>query len=62
MGYSTISIREVTRQIEQNKVFLPALQRKFVWKKEQIERLFDSIMRGYPIGAWWCFKKYADIK
>lgn len=33
MGYSTISIREVTRQIEQNKVFLPALQRKFVWKK-----------------------------
>ncbi|NSN61952.1 DUF262 domain-containing protein, partial [Enterococcus faecalis] len=31
---------------------LPALQREFVWKPEQIERLFDSIMKGYPIGSF----------
>ncbi|MDX8153975.1 DUF262 domain-containing protein [Acinetobacter pittii] len=61
MGYSTLSIREVTRQIEQNKVFLPALQRKFVWKKEQIERLFDSIMRGYPIGAFLFWELDAKV-
>lgn len=61
MGYSTFSIREVTRQIEQNKVFLPALQRKFVWKKEQIERLFDSIMRGYPIGAFLFWELDAKV-
>ncbi|EGO9049092.1 DUF262 domain-containing protein, partial [Enterococcus faecalis] len=30
----------------------PALQREFVWKPEQIERLFDSIMKGYPIGSF----------
>ncbi|HEL7544259.1 TPA: DUF262 domain-containing protein, partial [Enterococcus faecalis] len=24
----------------------------FVWKPEQIERLFDSIMKGYPIGSF----------
>ncbi|EHD7928948.1 DUF262 domain-containing protein, partial [Enterococcus faecalis] len=29
-----------------------ALQREFVWKPEQIERLFDSIMKGYPIGSF----------
>lgn len=29
--------------------FLPAIQREFVWKPEQIVQLFDSIMRGYPI-------------
>ncbi|EME5412233.1 DUF262 domain-containing protein, partial [Enterococcus faecalis] len=28
------------------------LQREFVWKPEQIERLFDSIMKGYPIGSF----------
>lgn len=61
MGYSTLSIREVTRQIEQNKFFLPALQRKFVWKKEQIEHLFDSIMRGYPIGAFLFWELDAKV-
>ena len=25
--------------------WLPNIQRPFVWKEEQIERLFDSIMR-----------------
>ena len=38
--------------IDQNKVFLPALQRKFVWQKWQIELLFDSLMRNYPFGTF----------
>jgi hypothetical protein len=32
--------------------FLPAIQREFVWKPDQITRLFDSIMRGYPISSF----------
>jgi uncharacterized protein with ParB-like and HNH nuclease domain len=32
--------------------FLPAIQREFVWKPEQIVQLFDSIMRGYPISSF----------
>ena len=32
--------------------FLPAIQREFVWKTEQIVQLFDSIMRGYPISSF----------
>ncbi|NSN56211.1 DUF262 domain-containing protein, partial [Enterococcus faecalis] len=38
--------------IDNNEYVLPALQREFVWKPEQIERLFDSIMKGYPIGSF----------
>ncbi|NSR82800.1 DUF262 domain-containing protein, partial [Enterococcus faecalis] len=38
--------------IDNNEYVLPALQRVFVWKPEQIERLFDSIMKGYPIGSF----------
>ena len=37
-----------------NSWFLPTLQRDFVWlknaKKKKIEKLFDSLMLGYPIG------------
>lgn len=36
---------------EKTKISLPSLQRGFVWKPEQIEALWDSVFRGYPIGA-----------
>jgi hypothetical protein len=36
---------------DETKISLPSLQRGFVWKPEQIEALWDSIFRGYPIGA-----------
>lgn len=41
----------------QNKSYvLPAIQREFVWKPEQIERLFDSLMQGYPFGTFLFWK------
>jgi uncharacterized protein with ParB-like and HNH nuclease domain len=52
MGYESKSIKEVIKMIGRNEIYLPAIQRKFVWKPEQIESLFDSIMRGYPIGTF----------
>lgn len=32
-------------------ISLPALQRGFVWRPYQMEALWDSILRGYPIGS-----------
>lgn len=32
--------------------FLPHIQRAFVWKEEQVQRLFDSLLRKYPIGTF----------
>ncbi|MBI1326978.1 MAG: DUF262 domain-containing protein [Alphaproteobacteria bacterium] len=53
MSFQTpYSIREVLNEIIDNKYYLPSIQREFVWKKEQIELLFDSLMRGYPIGSF----------
>ena len=34
-----------------SKVMLPPIQRGFVWKTQQVEALWDSILRGYPIGS-----------
>jgi len=52
MSYDSKSTKEIIKMIGENKIYLPAIQRKFVWKPEQIESLFDSIMRGYPIGTF----------
>ncbi|MFB5197608.1 DUF262 domain-containing protein [Neobacillus sp. KR4-4] len=52
MSYLSVSIKDIVAKISNNEVYLPAIQRKFVWKHEQIEKLFDSIMLGYPIGTF----------
>ena len=35
-----------------SEVTIPALQRGLVWKPEQVEMLWDSILRGFPIGSF----------
>ena len=42
--------------------WLPNIQRPFVWKEEQIERLFDSIMREYPISTLLVWRTKDSIK
>lgn len=39
-------------KIQSKTYVLPAIQREFVWKPDQIERLFDSLMQGYPFGTF----------
>jgi uncharacterized protein with ParB-like and HNH nuclease domain len=42
--------------------WLPNIQRPFVWKEEQTERLFDSILREYPISTLLVWKTKSSIK
>jgi len=35
-----------------SKVGLPPLQRGYVWKPKQVETLWDSLLRGFPIGSF----------
>jgi hypothetical protein len=41
-------------------VELPELQRGFVWKNSQIESLWDSLLRGFPIGSFLLSKSETD--
>lgn len=53
MAYETpLTIREVVQEISAKKYILPSIQREFIWSKEQIEKLFDSLMQDYPIGTF----------
>jgi uncharacterized protein with ParB-like and HNH nuclease domain len=59
MSYHSKSISEIIDDIEFEKAFLPAIQRKFVWPRSKIEKLFDSLMRNFPIGSFlfWELKR-----
>ena len=46
------TIREVLDAIQQRHLVLPAIQREFVWRPEQICQFFDSLMQGYPFGTF----------
>lgn len=54
--YHSICIKDAMNNIASNNYLLPAIQRKFVWEREQIETLFDSIMRNYPINSLMLWK------
>ena len=47
-----ISIENAIQKMVRRHYLLPAIQRKFTWSTSQIEVLFDSIMRGYPINTF----------
>ena len=59
MGYEKKSIKSIIEDVNGRKVYLPAIQRKYVWDNDRITRLMDSIMLGYPIGTFllWKVKK-----
>lgn len=42
--------------------WLPNIQRQFVWSKQQIYGLFDSIMRGYPISNFLIWETKSEIQ
>ena len=44
-------LREIATKLSDGTYAIPAFQRDYVWKKNQILDLFDSISKGYPIGS-----------
>ncbi len=42
--------------------WLPNIQRPFVWNTSQIEKLFDSLMREYPISTLLVWRTKSEIK
>ena len=46
------TIKKTLDEIYRHDLVLPAIQREFVCQPEQICRLFDSLMQGYPFGTF----------
>lgn len=57
MAYATpITIKKAIENIKKRHYVLPSIQREFVWNTDQIETLFDSLMRDYPISTFLFWK------
>ena len=46
------TIKGALDSIVSNEYVLPAIQREFVWRPDQVCALFDSVMQGYPFGEF----------
>ena len=44
-----MGIITLLEQIKNDEIVLPAIQRDFVWPEEKVEKLLDSIMRGFYV-------------
>ncbi len=61
MSYKPKSLFQVIENINRE-IYLPHIQRPFVWEIDQMEKLFDSLMRGYPIQTFLFWRTKEEIK
>ena len=57
-----MSIFQLVNEISNGEIVLPAIQRDFVWSEDRIERLFDSLFRGYPVGIVLLWETYEPMQ
>jgi hypothetical protein len=55
-----ITIANALEKIQRQEYLLPAIQREFAWSRNQIRRLFDSLMIGYPVGSFLFWEVEAE--
>jgi hypothetical protein len=46
-----MKIEQILDKIDENQLFVPAFQREFVWKRDNVKNLVDSLIKDYPIGT-----------
>lgn len=45
------TIRQILDKIDEGQLFVPAFQREYVWKRENVKELFRSLINEYPTGT-----------
>jgi len=56
-----VFVFELVRDVTAGKLRIPNFQRGYVWKRQQMLELLDSIRRRYPIGSLLVWDTEADI-
>ena len=55
----TFRVEDLVRHARSGRLRVPAFQRAFKWERDDVEKLFDSIWHGYPIGTLLLWAKAA---
>lgn len=61
MPYTSSTIGAALEQLNRS-YFLPAIQRPYVWKSDQVLALFDSLLKGYPISSFMLWAVEDDTR
>ncbi len=61
MSYKPISLASLM-SLKNRSLFLPHIQRPFVWDWDQVVRFIDSLMKNYPIQTFLFWKTEDAIK
>lgn len=62
MSYTPRSLFRLIEDIDASRLLLPHIQRPFVWEADQMSRLFDSLMRNYPIQTFLFWRTKEAIR
>ncbi len=62
MSYVPRSLFRLVEDMDSGSLLLPHIQRAFVWDEDQMVRLFDSLMRDYPIQTLLFWKTREQIR
>ncbi|RLI39983.1 hypothetical protein DRO64_09740 [Candidatus Bathyarchaeota archaeon] len=64
MGVEQVEVHELVMRAVEKKVDIPEFQREFVWSREQVKLLAESLYREYPIGSLllWDSSEYQEAK
>jgi hypothetical protein len=54
------SLRGLIDDVKAGNLRLPAFQRSFTWRNDQMVDLFDSVAQGYPIGSLFLWNTMGD--
>jgi uncharacterized protein with ParB-like and HNH nuclease domain len=59
-----MSIPRLVQQAVNGDIAIPEFQREYVWTKDQVRDLLDSLIKGYPIGSFliWDLNDYTTGK
>ena len=53
----TLNVRKIVVKVAAGEIRVPAFQRPLRWQASDVVKLFDSILRGYPIGSLLFWKQ-----
>lgn len=59
-----MKIRTILDKIDEKQLFVPAFQREYVWKRDDVKQLVDSLIKDYPTGTMltWATANPPELK
>ena len=60
--WKTYRVADVIKEIDDEKFVLPVIQRSLIWKEEEMELLFDTLLKGHSFGGIMVIEEEKDTK